>query len=560
MATQKHEILPQEITQNAYDDNNVGAVEPHYIFSEEAVERASGLVRDHSKQEELEERIRLHWNLVGIIRASLPIVEIPRSNDLSVNAALEEQFARSFSEEDVVGALKTSTNSAVDRISEQYSVNTSEPPRIFEDSHMVASLLDQATQHIRRKDQQVKISKTPQPEEVVNDVDIAERMEAYAPVKYLPRLREQIEDKSRTALFAYEVRDKRNRVKRKGTMTEHEGLSELGDFLTQVDGLSSVPEAEFDGRYPDIRKEVTRREKKRLIRRLGTRKDLKDSNLDDLEVNTTEADIRRKIIEEAREKFDSAKGILENLSYIGDKEFREAVHGLGIMWKAYLDEDSSRKLCLLTGVGELERYQGTRKSDDYLREKILESFSDEELAKYSGRIVANVKDLDQAQPENVRVVMLDDWTVSGNQMRDTYSKYMENPVFRKYAQAGSVEINLLVASQDRFENGLRIDSADDLAGSIPVRAYYLSHDAHGTAISEHESHVSGIYSSVNYDFRNECYQMARFFKLEQPGITSVAREYHDTKPRINISKTAIKRINSRGRRSFNRKPGLIRWQ
>lgn len=300
-------------------------------------------------------------------------------------------------------------------------------------------------------------------------------------VKDAPLFADQVKDKSRTTQFLYfrNTGNGNKGTKPSGPKTEHKGLVELKDFLTQF-------------------VKVTDRKGLGLKRRT--------------------ADLA-----------EQARSMLDNLTFIGNPEFNEAVQGLGEHWKQYLEDDPARRICVLTEVGELNRYRHNRrpKSDAYLRDKIAQSFTEEEMRRYGDRVVFSMDELD-AQPENARLVLLDDWTISGSQMRSVYGKLMNDPKAREYIEAGCLEINVIAASKGRIEDGLEIDPYDETKGSIPVRSYYRAHHAPAARWSA-QAHITGLHCAVNYGFYNDCSSMRKVLRsvgiIADPSLASIARPY-----------------------------------
>jgi len=249
-----------------------------------------------------------------------------------------------------------------------------------------------------------------------------------------------------------------------------------------------------------------------------------------------------------------AMDMLENMTFIGEQEFREAASAIGLTWKAYLDADPARKLCVWTitdNLGETD-YQ---KSGGYLRNKILETFSDQDLERYSGRLVSEPEDLD-ADPDNAKIVLLDDWVLSGRQMRTAFGKLShESGTFYRFFKAGSVEMNLITASRDRIENGLLIDPAKDDGDTIPVKAYFMAHHAE-TAHPAHNSYISGMHSVANYGFAESCRIIAGRFpegevhddgtpmnRRKVPAIVRLVPDYRYDVPSVEITKHELRRLS-----------------
>lgn len=223
---------------------------------------------------------------------------------------------------------------------------------------------------------------------------------------------------------------------------------------------------------------------------------------------------------------EQAMSMLERLTFVGEKEYVAAARGLGAVWKAYLDGDPDRKLCVITAISNSKKYPGKQKSDQYLRQRIMDTFSEDDLERYSGRIVDNLDVIQDESPENVRVVLLDDWAISGRQISRVYNELAGDLVYQKFL--GSVEVNLLAAPQERLANGLE-DPDDADRPPIPVKAYYKSAYAPQARTSKN-SHISGIHSTVNFGFGTPINSMVkRLNKLgveaQLPALASIVSPY-----------------------------------
>ena len=308
-----------------------------------------------------------------------------------------------------------------------------------------------------------------------------------------PKFADQLTDESRTNKFTYvktgiaKWNEDPKKFEQQVTLTEHEGLVQLAEFLDTA--AAELP------------------------------------------------DTAERLIEQA-------KGIRENLTFIGSKEYQEAAAGLAKLWKAHLDSDPALQLCIPAKISERG---GKRKSDVHLFENILSTFSDEELKQYSGRILTNIKDITEA-PDHTKIILLDDWSISGSQAREAYSDMSADPKFSEYRK--SLEVNLLVSSQDRLENGLRTQIWDSNSFAVPVKAYFKAHDAASTSTREHKAHVTGIHSSVDFDFeqmigdmvtalRHDAFQKTGtdVAEINMPPVTNVVREYRHAKPLIKKTKS-----------------------
>jgi hypothetical protein len=223
--------------------------------------------------------------------------------------------------------------------------------------------------------------------------------------------------------------------------------------------------------------------------------------------------------------------IRENLTFIGEKEYVEAVAGLAVLWKDYLGEHPDNILYVPTETTESIGH-GSRKSDRYLFERIVSTFTDEELDQYKGRIVPNVDNV-QSPPERTKIVLPDDWTIAGFQMR----RAAQNTILKvgdEYLDC--IEINLLTADSERVANGMSFEMkyGDDKKYNIPIKAYYKAHDAL-------DVRITGVRSTVDFGFK---YAMAQAVDgldgkkggahLEAVPLANIKRIYKKGKPLITI--------------------------
>lgn len=185
----------------------------------------------------------------------------------------------------------------------------------------------------------------------------------------------------------------------------------------------------------------------------------------------------------------------ENLTFIGEKEYKEAAAGIAASWLATLEADDDLHIYAVAGeIAKLKKatYNNQIKSDEYLLDNILANFTEEDWEKYGDRIIVDRDDIAKMPKGNLRVVLLDDWTISGLQICRVY-----NSLSGQYPELkDSIEVQLIVASEERIKHGLAIDWMYS-SESIPVKAYFLAHDS---IEAEHGAHVTGYHSAVDFDF------------------------------------------------------------
>ncbi len=306
--------------------------------------------------------------------------------------------------------------------------------------------------------------------------EIIERMETDHSVKKAPVFLEQAGDESRTNQVTYVsntgsalttdssgefYEDKRV------TMTEHEMLAGLRDFLNETIGFS---------------------EGKHAMKRTH----------------------------------DYAASLRENLTFIGQKEYQEATKGIADYWKALLEKNPNQQILAVTGEIDEEKV----KSDQFLLENILQNFTDEEAEKYKGRLIVDLDDITAEEPEDLKIVLLDDWTISGKQLR-----FVADIIEARFPRfAPCLELQLVVASESRIKQGFtrNLKVGQPLSDTIPLRAYYAAH--HSEYATYGNAHITGFHSSVDYNFENAIQNM-----LVQPmRLVDGPKDLHVMPPLTNI--------------------------
>lgn len=97
-------------------------------------------------------------------------------------------------------------------------------------------------------------------------------------------------------------------------------------------------------------------------------------------------------------------------------------------------------------------------------------------------------------------------------MRDIFRKVVNgHPIGAEVARLGNVEINLVVASERRIRQGFLINPYKPHQGSLPVKAFFKSHQADPRAVKypDNGGHVTGHHSAVNYDFYDPIVRMIK---------------------------------------------------
>jgi len=194
-----------------------------------------------------------------------------------------------------------------------------------------------------------------------------------------------------------------------------------------------------------------------------------------------------------------ADEMLEKLAFIGETEMTEATKGLAAYFKQTLDSDKNTQLLFqiidtAAGAGLDGR---STKSAGRVMQKVLDNFSEKEIDEYGNRIIF---DIHKADPDmNTKAIILDDWTISGTQMRQMYSNFSRYG----YEHINEVEACLVVAPAELIEKGLQVHK-----GRIPVKAFYEAATAEHQYVFEervlksdiYPGYVTGAHSSPDFNF------------------------------------------------------------
>jgi hypothetical protein len=309
------------------------------------------------------------------------------------------------------------------------------------------------------------------------------------------------------------------------TLSEGEGIAGFLDFLDELYGdLDSI-----DFPQEGVKALVTATGKEKVI----WGEDVMDKPKPEEDVKTW---IRKRI------------DALRATSFLGSAEFTEATSGIANYWRSYLEGDPNTQIYL-------PEIQGG-KSSSFVIENILSNFTDVELEALRGRIVGSIETV-TSSPDNLKVILVDDSMMSGDQMRERIKRVwrpqvrmsfeeeinLEKEYREKYADC--LEIDLLMGDEQRIDEGSQDANIED-AGTIPVKAYFkapVALDAKDKNQRDdyiYPSRITGIYSSVDVHFSltvsNVISIMNRFRSedmdapnYKMPPLTNIVRTYRNVR-------------------------------
>lgn len=221
-----------------------------------------------------------------------------------------------------------------------------------------------------------------------------------------------------------------------------------------------------------------------------------------------------------------AMAMMDHLSFIGKKEYDEAAKGIADYWKQCLNNNKKLQIMIelpsTTVDSELVPYY-FYKSDYFLLDNILRNFSNEELNRYRQRIVWNESKIKAQSVEDIKWVVIDDWTISGKQLSHTG---VRNGRFVSSLHRGVVpEIQLIVGRQNQIKQGFKYKDNDN---PCLLRSYYLAHtdEKFSSSIGQSgQEKITGYHSSVDYCFEDVVQEMARTQGVLMPPLTNIFSPY-----------------------------------
>ena len=211
------------------------------------------------------------------------------------------------------------------------------------------------------------------------------------------------------------------------------------------------------------------------------------------------------------------RDILAYLNYVGKKEFEYATSVLAQYYKDFLDSDADNQILIKLMS---DNYNSITKSDIFVLDGILSYFSAEEMIKYRGRILRNAS----LAKGNVKVVVLDDWSISGDQLKDSGHLYIYGDSSIK------PEINLLIAKKGQLDNGYSCYTYGN--GSLNCGYEHFSVFAPLIAREKGDASldtikITGFHSSVDYGFEEIISRVVSSLESKSimPPLTNIIRPY-----------------------------------
>jgi hypothetical protein len=206
----------------------------------------------------------------------------------------------------------------------------------------------------------------------------------------------------------------------------------------------------------------------------------------------------------------SAKDLLAETSYIGEKERHEATTTIAKSWKDYLKNNPEGRLYVLAPISD---FKNLEKSDRFIRNEILGNFTTEELAEFEDRLTpCPVSEVPNNLGEKDRIVAVDDWILSGEQMRKALRYLHEtNP-----SSIQKTELHLLAAPEDLLADGFSFHINGTIqdegnTANVPVKSAFLSRtmsDPMVNGVDRYVTRITGSHSSTDALFSMPALEIA----------------------------------------------------
>jgi hypothetical protein len=202
----------------------------------------------------------------------------------------------------------------------------------------------------------------------------------------------------------------------------------------------------------------------------------------------------------------SIPGFLDSMRFLSHEAYAEAVDGLARHHVEWLRADEDRRVRFAVQRNRTQSSQGIVGRD-------IAAAIARTNPPLEGRVdVRLIEDLSGSLDDNTKIVIADDWSVSGNLMAQDLSHVYQ--VFERDGTSAQVEVNLLLAREDQVPDGIRaLDRVGEDRpeyGEPAVVAYHRTPAVKG--IYGQEAVPTGSHSAVDYGFSETLGSMYRLLE------------------------------------------------
>lgn len=220
---------------------------------------------------------------------------------------------------------------------------------------------------------------------------------------------------------------------------------------------------------------------------------------------------------------ENADRFMREATYVSTAARQEALTGLMGRQVAFLRENPDRAVSLFVDKQSAEKSQGLLAAE---AKTLVNTFAPD----VAERLQVS-HGLHDSQDGRVKNVLLDDWSVTGNQLSNTVAHALRTVKGPATAPAykESLEVNLLVIREDQiadnFEALRDVESVYGIERPVPVVGYYRA-----PGVKQHEGPMpTGTHSSVDYGFESQLAEMRDYLaahthqEVDLPYLASVVR-------------------------------------
>lgn len=166
----------------------------------------------------------------------------------------------------------------------------------------------------------------------------------------------------------------------------------------------------------------------------------------------------------------------ENMTFIGEREFQEAVEGMAAHWETVLRADSQAKIALYQP--NIAKHRVLRKSAEHVGDHAFEALK--RRTQTDPMLRNRFRRMQDVDPRtfvdgNTKIIIAEDWIASGATIRENVSALAQTLGKAGKPQAlENLELNLIVAREDQVASGIKMPPSIGKGRNIPTVAYYQS--------------------------------------------------------------------------------------
>jgi len=189
---------------------------------------------------------------------------------------------------------------------------------------------------------------------------------------------------------------------------------------------------------------------------------------------------------------------LDSMTYLSKEMYAEAIRGLAARHSEWLSRDPQNRLLFAIPDSRVQKSQGAVAHD--VSSELDQSISNQALTTYVSQITA-----EELLDKNTKVVLCDDWVVSGNHIANDLSQVLQRAqAVNVSPQMVQIEVNLLLARTDQINEGIHTiqrlqEDSPQLMTNEPQIVTYFEAPVSKQPFDEQAS-PTGSHSATDYGF------------------------------------------------------------